>query len=97
MSVISAGDIVVELSSGMDSSVVQLKTVVDEGVVVKVSRQASIRVSEYCTETPYLALKVPDEIDEVVRVSFTTFAHDQGKYRFRHCSISFKASLMTLC
>ncbi|KAI1282691.1 heterokaryon incompatibility protein-domain-containing protein [Xylaria sp. FL0933] len=62
----------------MDSSVVQLKTVVDEDVVVKVSRQASVRVSEYCAETPYLALKVPDEIDEVVRVSFTTFAHDQG-------------------
>ncbi|KAI1269550.1 heterokaryon incompatibility protein-domain-containing protein [Xylariaceae sp. FL1019] len=62
----------------METSITYSDTVVDEGIVVKARRQFSLEVSQHCSEAPYLVLKVPSEIREVVRVSFTTFSHDQG-------------------
>ncbi|KAI1326465.1 hypothetical protein F5Y16DRAFT_421766 [Xylariaceae sp. FL0255] len=62
----------------MNASIIQSTTIEEDGIIVKAHRQASARTSQFCAESAYLELKVPEEINEITRVVFTTVSHDQG-------------------
>ena len=43
------------------------------------SRNELVRVSRYCPGRPYISIRVPEGLEEIHRISFTTVSHDQGK------------------
>jgi hypothetical protein len=64
----------------METGIQSERVDADDGVLLRMRRQFDTEVSHHCPECAYLELRVPDDVGEIQRVTFTTLSHDQGTF-----------------